>query len=289
MPAWSRSDRRRFSASALSPPACCERAYNVPFIVALAAAALAGAIVGTLVALLSLRLRVLYVAVTTLVLHFAVVTLFSFVQAVFLDSTGIILSIPQIWAVRAGHADPLVLFPAGGGGGRGARRIQSVAQLRRPPLDRCRRTRRRRRGARRVGHLRKGIGVRGHLRGRFDSPARCRPIMSGPSPSRATISRLAISYLAMIIVGGVGSVIGSVLGAVLITLLPHVLDQVLLALQFPVRANVLAGIHQTVFGLLIVAVPPVRAARPCRGVASRACRPPPTGRSVIAARSGGPR
>ena len=38
-----------------------------------------------LVALLSLRLRVLYVAVTTLVLHFAVVTLFSFVQAVFLD------------------------------------------------------------------------------------------------------------------------------------------------------------------------------------------------------------
>ena len=63
---------------------------------------------------------------------------------------------------------------------------------------------------------------------------------------------LAISYLAMIIVGGVGSVIGSILGAVVITLLPHVLDQVLLALQIPVRANVLAGIHQTVFGLLIV-------------------------------------
>jgi branched-chain amino acid transport system permease protein len=73
-----------------------QRAYNVPFPVALAAAAVAGALVGAAIALLSLRLRVLYVAVTTLVLHFAVTTVFSFVQAVFLDSTGIILPLPSL-------------------------------------------------------------------------------------------------------------------------------------------------------------------------------------------------
>ena len=70
------------------------RAYGLNIVLALAAAAAAGAISGTLIALLSLRLRALYVAVTTLVLHFAVVTVFSLVQAVFLDSSGIILPHP---------------------------------------------------------------------------------------------------------------------------------------------------------------------------------------------------
>jgi branched-chain amino acid transport system permease protein len=64
---------------------------------------------------------------------------------------------------------------------------------------------------------------------------------------------LAIAYLAMIIVGGIGSVLGSVLGAVFITLLPYVLDQVFLLLDLRIRANVLAGIHQIAFGSLIVA------------------------------------
>src|SRR5574341_760698 len=37
---------------------------------------------------------------------------------------------------------------------------------------------------------------------------------------------LAVTYLAMIIVGGLGSVLGSVLGAAFITLLPHIIDSV---------------------------------------------------------------
>src|SRR5262249_35058476 len=73
-----------------------ERSYGVAFPLALAAAALAGGAVGFLIALPSLKLRALYVAVTTLVLHFAVVTFFSFVQAVFLDSSGIILDIARV-------------------------------------------------------------------------------------------------------------------------------------------------------------------------------------------------
>ncbi len=96
MRAWSRSGRPPSSGSALSPPALLQRAYGVPFPVALAAAAIAGGMVGFIIALLSLRLRALYVAVTTLVLHFAVTTFFSFVQAVFLDSTGIILPLADL-------------------------------------------------------------------------------------------------------------------------------------------------------------------------------------------------
>jgi len=63
---------------------------------------------------------------------------------------------------------------------------------------------------------------------------------------------LAIAYLAMIIVGGIGSVLGAVLGAIFITLLPYVLDQIFLFLDFKIPANILAGIHQITFGALIV-------------------------------------
>ena len=73
---------------------------------------MAGGIVGLVIALLSLRLRVLYVAVTTLVLHFAVTTFFAFVQAVFLDSSGILLPIPSFGPIELQTPIQLVLFPA---------------------------------------------------------------------------------------------------------------------------------------------------------------------------------
>ena len=81
---------------------------------------------------------------------------------------------------------------------------------------------------------------------------------------------LAIMYLAMIIVGGVGSVLGSVLGAIVITLLPYVLDQVFLVIELKVAPNMLAGVHQVTFGALDRAVSVVRAARPCRDLATHA-------------------
>ena len=59
-----------------------------PFVAVLLVAAVAGAIVGALVAIPSLRLRVLYVAVTTLVLHFGVTLLLNVVQSVLLDSAA---------------------------------------------------------------------------------------------------------------------------------------------------------------------------------------------------------
>jgi branched-chain amino acid transport system permease protein len=228
-----------------------QRAYGVPFVVAIAAAAVAGGLVGFIIALLSLRLRALYVAVTTLVLHFAVTTFFSFAQAVFLDSTGIILPLADLGFMELQTPTQWYYF------------LLAVATL--TVL-----------GA--LNLLRSFIGRRWIAVGEHDLAAEA----LGVSVRRAKLSvftvtsavtafagalsayyvgtvsfesynfGLAITYLAMIIVGGVGSVLGSVLGAVFITLLPYVLDQMILMLQLRIRVNILAGIHQIIFGTLIV-------------------------------------
>jgi branched-chain amino acid transport system permease protein len=229
-----------------------ERNYDVPFLVALTAAAVVGGMVGFMIALLSLRLRALYVAVTTLVLHFAVITVFSFVQAVFLDSSGIILSIPRIAGFDLTTQVRWYYFLLG---------VAVLVVL----------------GA--LNILRSFIGRRWIAAGEHDVAAEALGVsVTGAKLSVfvttsavvatagalsayyvGTVSfesynfGLAIAYLTMIIVGGVGRVLGSVLGAIIIILLPYVLDQLFVALDLQIRANVLAGIHQIVFGGLIVA------------------------------------
>lgn len=228
-----------------------QRAYDVPFPVALAAAAVAGAIAGFFIALLSLRLRALYVAVTTLVLHFTVTTIFSFVQAVFLDSSGIILPLPSLGFLILRTPTQWYYFLLV---------LAAIVVL----------------GA--LNLLRSFIGRRWIAVGEHDLAAEALgvPVTKAKLSVFAVTSAvvafagalsayyvgtfsfesynfgLAIAYLAMIIVGGVGSVLGSVLGAVFITLLPYVLDQMFLLLDLKIRANVLAGIHQITFGVMIV-------------------------------------
>ncbi|WP_432736093.1 branched-chain amino acid ABC transporter permease [Maridesulfovibrio sp. FT414] len=65
---------------------------------------------------------------------------------------------------------------------------------------------------------------------------------------------LSISYLAMIIIGGMGSVLGSIFGAVFITLLPEVLNIAtsLLATIAPDASAMTAPLKEGVFGLALV-------------------------------------
>ncbi|HEY8369615.1 MAG TPA: branched-chain amino acid ABC transporter permease [Thermodesulfobacteriota bacterium] len=65
---------------------------------------------------------------------------------------------------------------------------------------------------------------------------------------------LSVEYLAMIIVGGMGSVVGSVLGAALMTLLPEGLRVAADALSqmMPQVSNLLIGLRYAVFGLVVV-------------------------------------
>ena len=75
MPARSRSAMPACSRPAPSRSASCSRRSNAPFWVTLPAAALVGALLGIIFGLPSLRLRGLYLAVSTLALHFVVVYL----------------------------------------------------------------------------------------------------------------------------------------------------------------------------------------------------------------------
>ena len=65
---------------------------------------------------------------------------------------------------------------------------------------------------------------------------------------------VAIDYLAMVIIGGMGSVLGSVLGAIFMTLLPEVLKLTATSLTgvYPQAFGFIASARDVVFGLAII-------------------------------------
>ncbi len=73
------------------------------------------------------------------------------------------------------------------------------------------------------------------------------------SPENFPIT-VAIDYLGMIIIGGMGSVLGSIFGAVFITLLPEILRLLFSSLSgaFPGMVQLFASVKMGVFGLAIV-------------------------------------
>ncbi len=64
----------------------------------------------------------------------------------------------------------------------------------------------------------------------------------------------SVRYLAMIIVGGMGSILGSILGALFMTIIPEVIKTILgfLVNIFPTAMSFLFPLQQVIFGLLIV-------------------------------------
>ncbi len=73
------------------------------------------------------------------------------------------------------------------------------------------------------------------------------------SPEHFTIG-VSIEYLAMIIIGGLGSLIGSIFGAVFMIALPEFLRFVssILGQHYPAVTNAFAAIREGVFGLVII-------------------------------------
>jgi len=65
---------------------------------------------------------------------------------------------------------------------------------------------------------------------------------------------VSIVYLAMIIIGGLGSIIGSIFGAVFMILLPKLLSVVTASVSadFPALARLAISFEQGIFGLIIV-------------------------------------
>ncbi len=64
----------------------------------------------------------------------------------------------------------------------------------------------------------------------------------------------SVRYLAMVIVGGMGSILGSIFGAIFMTFVPEVISTVLGSLVhiFPTAMSFLFPMQQVIFGLLIV-------------------------------------
>lgn len=65
---------------------------------------------------------------------------------------------------------------------------------------------------------------------------------------------ISIEYLAMILIGGLGSVMGSIYGAVFITLLPVILREFMNLFNsiFPDLAGVMIGFKEAIFGAIII-------------------------------------
>jgi branched-chain amino acid transport system permease protein len=76
--------------------------------------------------------------------------------------------------------------------------------------------------------------------------------VSAINPQAFTV-QLSVDYLAMIIIGGLGSVLGATLGAVFITLLPEILKLLIDAAGawLPIE-NIFPALREITFGLLIV-------------------------------------
>lgn len=225
--------------------------YDAPLVITVPAAAIAGGILGGLVGLPSLRLRGLYLAVTTLALHFAVVLLVTAFQSQAVQSAGIVMPAPSIGPMRLGSRTAwyyllLVLAIA---------TVVVAANLLRSRMGR----------AWTAIHDRdiaaEALGV-GLTRAKLAVFVFTSAVTAGAGAlagyyakvvtAEAYTLELAIAYLAMIIIGGMGSVLGSVLGAMFVTWLPYGVEQVLRVVGIEVGAGRISGVQTAVFAVLII-------------------------------------
>lgn len=224
---------------------------GLPFLVTLPAAMITGAITGIVVAIPSLRLKAIYVAITTLALHFGVTTAVSIYQAEAVRSQGIIMPIPKLLAVELGTPRPWFYF------------LLAIAALVIVAALNIQRSYLGRRWVAVADHevaaRSAGISVAGAKIWAFAISSAMVSLAGalgayyeGVLTAETYDIQLAITYLAMIIVGGVGSVLGSVLGAVLLTFLPYLLDFGMKTFGIALSGGSINGIHSIAYGTLIL-------------------------------------
>ena len=223
-----------------------------PFWITLPAAALVGATFGIVFGLPSLRLRGLYLAVSTLALHFVVVYLGGEYETKRGYSTGILVDPPQIagHALTDGRAWYFVLLLAA------AATLLICLNLLRSRTGRA------------WGAIRShervaealGISIAGYKLLAFVISSAITAVAGalfayyrGFVSVEAFSLFLSISYVAMIIVGGMGSLLGALLGAAFVTLFPYMIETALLALPGSRRyAGEVFAINYASFGLIMI-------------------------------------
>ncbi len=228
------------------------REMNAPFWMTLPAAGLVGALLGIIFGLPSLRLRGLYLAVSTLALHFVVIYLGGEYEARRGFSTGIVIDPPKLGSVSIsdGRAWYFILLAAA------AATLLICMNLLRARTGRAWRAIR----AHETVAEALGIGIAGYKLLAFVISSAVTALAGalfayyrGFVSVEAFSLFLTIQYLAMVIVGGMGSLLGALLGATFITIFPYIIELGLLALPGAQRhAGSLFAVNYAAFGLVMI-------------------------------------
>ena len=223
-----------------------------PFWVTLPASAAVGALLGLIFGLPSLRLRGLYLAVSTLALHFIVIHLGSEYETKRGFSTGIVVDPPVIgpWTLYDGRAWYFVLL------GAAAATVLFSLNLLRSRTGRAWRAIHGREAV--AGAL--GIDVRRAKLSAFVISSMLTAVAGclfayfrGFVSVEAFSLFLTIQYVAMIIIGGMGSILGALLGTVFVTLFPYLIEWLMQALGLvEMLAAVIFAVNYSAFGLMMI-------------------------------------
>jgi branched-chain amino acid transport system permease protein len=228
------------------------REVDAPFWVTLPAAALVGALLGVVFGLPSLRLRGLYLAVSTLALHFVVVYVGGEYESRRGFSTGIVIDPPAIgkFSLTDGRAWYFVLLFAAA-----VTLLVSLNLLR----GRTGRAWQAIRAHETVAEA-LGISIAGYKLLAFVISSAITAVAGalfayyrGFVSVEAFSLFLTIQYVAMIIIGGMGSLLGALLGAVFVTLFPYWIESALFMLPGARSyASEVFAVNYAAFGLVMI-------------------------------------
>jgi len=223
-----------------------------PIYVTIPAAAVTGAVLGVIFGLPSLRLRGLYLAVSTLALHFVVVYLGGEYETKRGFSTGITIDTPVIFGFRlyGGKIWYFILLAFA------AATLLICVNLLRSRSGRAWRAIQ----AHETVAEALGISVAGYKLLAFVISSAIAAVAGALfAYYRSFVSVeafslfLSIQYVAMIIIGGMGSLLGALLGALFVTLFPYLIEAVLLKLpDAQSYAGVLFAVNYAAFGVVMI-------------------------------------
>jgi branched-chain amino acid transport system permease protein len=228
------------------------REMHAPFWLTLPAAGLVGVLLGLIFGLPSLRLRGLYLAVSTLALHFIVIYLGGEYETRRGFSTGIMIDPPQLGSISVtdGRAWYFILLAAA------AATLLICLNLMRARSGRAWRAIRTHETVAET----LGIGIAAYKLLAFVISSAITAVAGalfayyrGFVSVEAFSLFLTIQYVAMVIVGGMGSLLGALLGAAFVTLFPYAVESALLALPGAQEiASMLFAVNYAAFGLVMI-------------------------------------
>ncbi len=241
-----------FLASGAFCTAVLTASFQAPFWLCLAASGLVGALLGALAGLPAIRLRGPYLVLSTIAVHYIVTVAASLYQARVGYTAGIYIPQPAIFSLALNTSFRWYYFLLA------AVIIVTLVSINieRSAIGRIWRAI----GSRDIVALALGVDVAYHKVFAFAFTSGITAVAGALGvfyTNYASIDEytiwLSVTYLAMVIVGGIGSILGSFLGAFLITLLPFMISETADLVQLPFHlSHYRYAVQWSLFGLLIL-------------------------------------